>query len=104
VICGLDGTAWTAGLALTAEEGAAIVAGFDDAAGLRASGILIAGEKYMYLRNDEEMMVGKKGQGGICIFKTGQALIMGTYNQDMSPANNTKEVGKMADYLKEVGY
>ena len=29
---------------------------------------------------------------------------MGTYNQDMSPANNTKEVGKMADYLKEVGY
>ena len=71
---------------------------------LRASGIMVAGKKYMYLRNDEEMMCGKQGQGGICIFKTGQALIMGTYNQDMSPANNTKEVGKMADYLKEVGY
>ena len=80
------------------------VAGFDDASGLRASGIMVAGKKYMYLRNDEEMMCGKQGQGGICIFKTGQALIMGTYNQDMSPANNTKEVGKMADYLKEVGY
>ena len=71
---------------------------------IHASGIMVAGKKYMYLRNDEEMMCGKQGQGGICIFKTGQALIMGTYNQDMSPANNTKEVGKMADYLKEVGY
>ena len=80
------------------------VAGFDDASGLRASGIKLAGEKYMYLRNDEEMMCGKKGQGGVCIFKTGQAIMIGTYNQDMSPANNTKEVGKMADYLKEVGY
>eukprot|EP01043_Picozoa_sp_COSAG02_P030367 COSAG02_NODE_1934_length_10318_cov_74.374009_8_plen_176_part_00 len=95
-IIGLDGTAWTGGLAVTAEEGAAIVAGFDDASGLRASGIMIAGKKFMYLRNDEEMMCGKAGQGGICIFKTGQACIMGTYNQDMSPANNTKEVGKMA--------
>jgi hypothetical protein len=57
---------------------------------------MIAGKKFMYLRNDEEMMCGKAGQGGICIFKTGQACIMGTYNQDMSPANNTKEVGKMA--------
>jgi hypothetical protein len=103
-IIGLDGGAWTGGLAVTAEEGAAIVAGFDDNAGLRASGIMIAGKKFMYLRNDEEMMCGKAGQGGICIFKTGQACIMGTYNQDMSPANNTKEVGKMADYLKEVGY
>lgn len=81
---------------MTAEEGAAIVAGFDDSSGLRASGIMIGGKKFMYLRNDEEMMCGKAGQGGICIFKTGQACIMGTYNQDMSPAMNTKEVGKMA--------
>lgn len=81
---------------MSAEEGAAIVAGFDDSSGLRASGIMIGGKKFMYLRNDEEMMCGKAGQGGICIFKTGQACIMGTYNQDMSPAMNTKEVGKMA--------
>ena len=95
-IIGLDGSAWTGGLAITPEEGAAIVAGFDDASGLRASGIVVAGKKYMYLRNDEEMMVGKQGQGGICIFKTGQACIMGTYNQDMASGQNTKEVGKMA--------
>ena len=80
------------------------VAGFDDNSALRASGIMIAGKKFMYLRNDEEMMCGKAGQGGIVIFKTGQACIMGTYNQDMTTGMNTKEVGKMADYLKEVGY
>ena len=65
---------------------------------------MLAGKKYMYLRNDEEMMCGKAGQGGVTIFKTGQALILGTYNQDMAASMNCKEVGKMADYLKEVGY
>ena len=103
-IIGLDGTPWTGGLAITAEEGAAIVAGFADSAPLRASGLMIAGKKYMYLRNDDEMMAGKAGQGGVAIFKTEQALIMGTYNQDMTTGMNMKEVGKMADYLKEVGY
>ena len=63
--------------------------------GLRG-GIVVAGKKFVFLRNDEEMMCGKAGQGGICIFKTAQALIMGTYNQDMPPAMNTMEVGKMA--------
>ena len=75
-----------------------------DAGGVRANGIVVAGKKFLYLRSDEEMMVGRAGQCGISIFMCGQCVIMGTYNQDMSPANNTKEVGKMADYLKEVGY
>jgi hypothetical protein len=57
---------------------------------------MIAGKKYKYLRNDDEMMAGKAGQGGVAIFKTEQALIMGTYNQDMTTGMNMKEVGKMA--------
>ena len=65
---------------------------------------MLEGEKFMYLRNDEEMMCGKKGQGGVNIFKCGSCILIGTYNADMSPANNSKELGKMADYIKEVGY
>jgi hypothetical protein len=64
--------------------------------GLSAGGIVVAGRKFMYLRNDKEMMVGRAGQCGICIFMCGQCMIMGTYNQDMASAMNTKEVGKMA--------
>ena len=103
-ICGLDGTAWTGGLALTKVEGAALVAGFEDPSGLRSRGIVVAGTKFMFIQQNAEMIIGKLGQGGITIFKTGQTLLICTYNQDMSPANNAKEVGKMADYLMEVGH
>lgn len=58
----------------------------------------------MYLRNDDEMMAGKKGAGGVSIFKTGQALIIGTYNDKMTTGQNSTQVGKIADYLKEAGY
>ena len=77
----------------------AAVAGFDDNAPLRASGIMLAGKKFMYLRNDEEMMCGKAGQGGVTIFKTGQALILGTYNQDMAASMNCKEVSQPRESL-----
>jgi hypothetical protein len=103
-MCGLDGTAWTGGLALTKVEGAALVAGFEDPSGLRSRGIVVAGTKFMFIQQNAEMIIGKLGQGGITIFKTGQALIMGTYNYDMSPALSVKEVGKMADFLREEGY
>ena len=103
-ICGLDGVAWTGGLALTVEEGAALAAGFDDPSGLRRSGIVVAGTKFMFIQQNAEMIIGKLGQGGITIFKTGQALFICTYNQDMSPALSVKEVGKMADFMREVGY
>ena len=104
VMCGLDGTAWTGGLALTDEEGAALVAGFDDPSGLRRSGIIVAWTKSMFIQQNEDVIIGKLGQGGITIFKTGQALLIGTYSQDMTLANSVKEVGNMAGYLREVGY
>ena len=103
-ICGLNGIVWTGGLALSVEEGAALAAGFDDPSGLRSRGIVVAGTKFMFIQQNAEMIIGKLGQGGITIFKTGQALIMGTYNQDMTSALSVKEIGKMADYLREVGY
>ena len=67
---------------------------------------MIAGKQFMYLRNDEEVMCGKAGKGGITIFKTGTALIMGTYNEDkdMGASMNCKEVGKIGYYLLEAGY
>ena len=80
-------------------------AGFaDGGAGLRATGIMLAGKKWMFLRADEEMMCGKSGAEGVNIFKAGTCIFIGTHDKDMSPAMNSKETGKMADYLKEQGY
>merc|ERR1712070_23569 len=107
VIIGLPNGEWWAGndTEITADEGWNIVQGFENGGEqLRASGILLAGKKFMYLRNDEEMMAGKSGQTGITIYKCATCVLIGTYNEEMSPANSSKEVGKMADYLKDAGY
>ena len=50
------------------------------------------------------MMAGKKGPGGVTIYKTAQAIIIGTYNENMAAGTNSIQVGKIADYLKESGY
>eukprot|EP01052_Picozoa_sp_SAG31_P021384 SAG31_NODE_1651_length_7634_cov_5.579562_2_plen_94_part_00 len=73
---------------------------------LRAKGIYLAGEKYMFLRGDEEMIVGKKGQQGCSIYVTEQALVIATYDAEKqhSPANHTKVMGQIADTLKNSGY
>ena len=35
---------------------------------------MLAGKKYVYLKNDEEMMIGKKGKGGVSISSAGHAF------------------------------
>ncbi|TPX54254.1 hypothetical protein PhCBS80983_g05986 [Powellomyces hirtus] len=61
-IHGLDGSLWatSAGFSVGPAEAAAIVKGFTDPSGLRASGIFIVGEKYMTLRADDRAIYGKK--------------------------------------------
>jgi len=87
------------------DELKAIAGGFDDGgANLRGSGLKLSGEKFMFLRADDEMMAGKKGPGGVTIYKTAQAIIIGTYNENMAAGTNSIQVSKIADYLKESGY
>ena len=79
--------------------------GFTNADDLRgSSGCPVGGEKFMFIRNDEELMNIKKGAGGASIYKTAQCLVLGAYNQDMSAGANSIQVGKIADYLKDAGY
>ena len=71
---------------------------------LQANGIYLAGSKFLYVRSDEEVMIGKLGAGGVSIHRCATCCIMGTYNPDMSPAANCKTVGTMADFLRDNGY
>lgn len=47
---------------------------------------------------------GKKGAGGVVMVKTGQAVLIGQYNETIQPGQATTVVEKLADYLRENGY
>ncbi|KAJ8030924.1 Profilin-1A [Holothuria leucospilota] len=105
-ILGLDGSQWatSSGFAVSAAEAKAMVAGFTDPSNLRASGIRASGEKYMCLRTDDSSLYGKKGSGGICVVKTIQAVLVGTYDESIQPGQCNSVVEKLGDYLRNSGY
>jgi Profilin len=49
-------------------------------------------------------LYGKKGAGGVVVVKTGQAIIVGVYNDKQQPGNAANVVEKLGDYLRENGY
>lgn len=87
------------------DERRAIVNGFTDASSLRASGIKIAGSKYFFLRADDDSIVGKlSDKGGVSIFKSKTAVILGIYEDSAQGNNANVIVAKITDALKEYGY
>lgn len=105
-IIGHDGSSWakSPGFEVSSAEGQKIKQGFSDPSGLRASGIHVAGKKYLCLRTDDRSIYGKKGSAGICIVKTGQAILIGEYDENIQPGQCTTVVEKLADYLINSGY
>ncbi|KAI8975368.1 profilin [Mycotypha africana] len=105
-IYGLNGGEWakSAGFQLQPKEIQEITAAFSNADSIRANGIHVNGVKYLTLRADERSIYGKKNSDGVCIVKTGQAILVGTYKEGIQPGNCTKVVEGLADYLISVGY
>ncbi|KAI9001882.1 profilin [Gaertneriomyces semiglobifer] len=105
-IHGLDGSLWATskGFSASQTEVQAIVKGFTDASGLRASGIHLNGVKYFTLRADDRSIYGKQGQGGVVIVKTKQAVLIGVYDAPVQAGEATKVVEGLADYLISVNY
>jgi len=105
ILGGADGGAWatTPGLVQGA-EGAGLVQLYKNPANVFASGVTVGGVKYMGIKGDERSIYGKKGATGIAIAKSGQAIVIGYYNEKQQPGNAAIEVEKVADYLIENGY
>jgi hypothetical protein len=47
--------------------------------------------------------VGSQGSGGITVKKTGQSLIIGIYDEPMTPGQCNLVVERLGDYLLEQG-
>lgn len=77
---------------------------FNEPGSLAPTGLFLGGAKYMVIQGEPGYVIrGKKGTGGICVKKTGQALIFGLYDEPVNPGQCNMVVEKLGDYLVDQG-
>ncbi|KAH7836141.1 hypothetical protein Vadar_033112 [Vaccinium darrowii] len=106
-ILGQDGSVWAQSAnfpQFKPEEITAIMKDFDEPGTLAPTGLYLGGTKYMVIQGEAGVVIrGKKGPGGITIKKTNQALIIGIYDEPMTPGQCNMIVERLGDYLVEQG-
>ena len=105
-ICGHDGNLWakSENFNVTAGEIQAILQKYDNPSQLASSGLVLGGQKFLYLSGDDEVLRGKQGKRGVHLMKTNQTLLVGVYEAPMEPATAATVTEKLGDYLKGAGY
>ncbi|KAI4377074.1 hypothetical protein MLD38_014761 [Melastoma candidum] len=106
-ILGHDGSVWAQSSAFPSFKGDeinGILKDFDEPGYLAPTGLFVAGTKYMVIQGEPGAVIrGKKGAGGITIKKTGQALVIGIYEEPVTPGQCNMIVERLGDYLVEQG-
>ncbi|XP_063606947.1 profilin-like [Penaeus indicus] len=104
-ICGLDGSVWAASpdLKITQEEVKTIATNFGTD-NFNTSGVVLSGERFVFLRAEEGNLRAKKGKKFLHITKTNTALIMGISEEPIQPGCCTCTVEALGDYLKGLNY
>jgi len=69
-----------------------------------ADGLHVGGERYVAFNIVDRHVYGRKGRTGIIIVKTGQAILVGHYGENVQAGNATQTVEALADYLVKAGY
>lgn len=71
---------------------------------VRANGITLAGFKFMTVRAEPEEVIGRKGERGVFIVPTKQAILVAEYDTPVQAGDANVVVTKLADYLKSVNF
>jgi len=106
-ILGKQGGVWAAssGYNLAQKEQDAVTKTFfakpDD---VRANGITLNGFKFMTVRADTEEVIGRKGERGVFVVPTQQAILVAEYDAPTIAGDANVVVTKLAEYLKSVNY
>lgn len=105
-IVGVEGGVWTkhADFDISQDEIKNLNAAFANPSQLREKGVIVAGQKYMYLQSDDQQIQGKKGATGISVAKATKCLIIGTYTDGQQAGNCRTNVERIRDYLVTSGY
>ncbi|KAJ8435987.1 hypothetical protein Cgig2_004244 [Carnegiea gigantea] len=106
-ILGHDGSVWAQSSnfpQLKPEEVTAIMKDFEEPGTLAPTGLHLGGTKYMVIQGEANAVIrGKKGTGGVTIKKTNMALVIGIYDEPMTPGQCNMIVERLGDYLIEQG-
>ncbi|XP_021776416.1 profilin-3-like [Chenopodium quinoa] len=106
-ILGIDGSVWAQSSTFPQfkpDEIAAVVKDFEEPGTLAPTGLHLGGAKYMVIQGEPGAVIrGKKGPGGICVKKTDQALVVGIYDEPVTPGQCNIIVERLGDYLIEQG-
>ncbi|KQK03115.1 hypothetical protein BRADI_2g05690v3 [Brachypodium distachyon] len=87
------------------EEVTAVMNDFNEPGSLAPTGLYLAGTKYMVIQGEPGAVIrGKKGPGGVTIKKTTLAIIIGIYEEPMTPGQCNMVVERLGDYLLEQGF
>ncbi|KAJ3683641.1 hypothetical protein LUZ60_013868 [Juncus effusus] len=107
-VVGHDGSVWAQSPTFPQykpEELEAIMKDFEEPGTLAPTGLFLGGTKYMVIQGEPGAVIrGKKGSGGICIKKTNMAVIIGIYDEPMTPGQCNMIVERLGDYLNDQGY
>ena len=107
-IVGLDGGVWAKSAdfpEVSPEEIEALIQGFNDPSTLEEKGIVLSGVKYFTIQGERGSVIrGKKGESGLTIKKTKQAMVVGLYTSGVQPGECNVVVENLADYLIEQEY
>ncbi|XVE97618.1 hypothetical protein REPUB_Repub03eG0034300 [Reevesia pubescens] len=91
-------------LQFTPEEITAIMNDFAEPGSLAPTGLFLGGVKYMVIQGESGAVIrGKKGAGGVTVKKTNQALIIGIYDEPLTPGQCNMIVERLGDYLIDQG-
>ncbi|KAJ4950035.1 hypothetical protein NE237_026867 [Protea cynaroides] len=106
-IIGHDGSVWAQSPAFPQfkpEEITGIMNDFAEPGTLAPTGLYLGGTKYMVIQGEAGAVIrGKKGSGGITIKKTNLAMIIGIYEEPVTPGQCNMIVERLGDYLIEQG-
>ncbi|KAL5227873.1 hypothetical protein ABZP36_016138 [Zizania latifolia] len=87
------------------EEITAIINDFNEPGSLAPTGLHLGGTKYMVIQGEPGAVIrGKKGTGGVTIKKTNLSIIIGIYEEPMTPGQCNMVVERLGDYLLEQGF
>ncbi|WVQ94401.1 hypothetical protein IAU59_001480 [Kwoniella sp. CBS 9459] len=106
-ILGKQGGVWAAsgGYNLSQHEQDAVVkTAFASPDQIRANGIILSGFKFMCIQATPDEVIGRKGERGVFIIPTTQAILVAEYDAPVSAGEANVIVTKLADYLKSVSY
>jgi len=106
IIAGHDGTIWAKSnnVEPSTEELSKLSDCFNDQNPLTVSGLVIGGEKYVYLSGTDRIIRCKKGKSGLHAMKTQQAVLVAIFTEPVQHPQVATVVETLGDYLIGLQY